>query len=67
LFKYGEDITLTMELLIKRLQAKEAEIAQYLTIIQTLQQQLKLKEEECNQCTENENPKNQNQNQKKDK
>ena len=58
-----------MELLIKRLQAKEAEIAQYLTIIESLQHQLKLKEEECNQCTENENPKNQNQNQnqKKDK
>ena len=56
-----------MELLTRRLQAKEAEIAQYLVIIENLQQQLKQQEEECNKCTEKENPKNQNQNQKKDK
>ena len=56
-----------MELLIRRLQNKEVEIAQCLSLIENLQQQLKLKEEECNKCTEKENPKNQNQNQKKDK
>ena len=56
-----------MELLIKRLQAKEAEIAQLLTIIETLQQQLKAKEENC-KCTEkNQNQKNRNQSQKNDK
>tara|TARA_B100000965_G_scaffold49041_4_gene36044 strand:+ start:8656 stop:8832 length:177 start_codon:yes stop_codon:yes gene_type:complete len=56
-----------MELIFKRLQAKEAEIAQCLIAIETLQQQLKAKEENC-KCTEkNQNQKNQNQSQKNDK
>ena len=57
-----------MELLTRRLQAKEAEIVQYLVIIENLQQQLKQQEEECNKCTEkNLNQKNQNQSLKKEK
>jgi len=43
-----------MELLIKRLQAKEAEIAHYLTIIEDLQKQLVAAKEEHDQCTKNE-------------
>ena len=43
-----------MELLIKRLQTKEAEIAQYLTIIESLQQQLNSLKEEHDQCKKNE-------------
>ena len=43
-----------MELLFKRLQAKEAEIAQYLTIIESLQKQLNSLKEENDQCTKNE-------------
>ena len=57
-----------MELLTRRLQAKEAEIAQYLVIIENLQQQLKQQEEECNKCKEkNLKQKNQNQRLKKEK
>ena len=43
-----------MELLIKRLQTKEAEIAQYLTIIESLQKQLNSLKEENDQCTKKE-------------
>ena len=54
-----------VELLIKRLQAKEAEIAQLLTIIETLQQQHNALKEEHQLCMEkNPNQKNQNPNQK---
>tara|TARA_B100001057_G_scaffold33903_2_gene30739 strand:+ start:2715 stop:2894 length:180 start_codon:yes stop_codon:yes gene_type:complete len=57
-----------MELLIKRLQAKEAEIAQLLTIIETLQQQHNALKEEHELCMEkNLNQKNQNQSLKKEK
>ena len=54
MFRYGGGISLIMELLIKRLQSKEAEIAQYLTIIESLQQQLNSLKEENDQCTKNE-------------
>ena len=62
MFRYGGGI---VELLIKRLQAKEAEIAQLLTIIETLQQQHNALKEEHELCMEkNPNQKNQNPNQK---
>ena len=43
-----------MELLLKRLQAKEAEIVQYLTIIESLQKQLNSLKEENDQCIKKE-------------
>ncbi len=53
-----------MELIIRRLQAKEAEIAQYLSVIEDLQKQLVATKEELDVCTKNLN---QNQNPKKEK
>ena len=53
-----------MELIIRRLQAKEAEIAQYLSVIEDLQKQLVATKEELDVCTKNQN---QNQNPKKEK
>ena len=46
-----------MELIIRRLQAKEAEIAQYLSVIEDLQKQLVATKEELDVCTKNQNPK----------
>ena len=43
-----------MELIIRRLQAKEAEIAQYLAVIEDLQKQIVTLKEEDDQCTKNE-------------
>lgn len=43
-----------MELLIRRLQNKEAEIAQYLAVIEDLQKQIATLKEEHDQCTKNE-------------
>ena len=54
-----------MELIIRRLQNKEAEIAQCLNVIETLQQQHNALKEEHELCMEkNPNQKNQNPNQK---
>lgn len=46
-----------MELIIRRLQAKEAEIAQYLSVIEDLQKQLVATKEEHDKCIKNQNPK----------
>ena len=46
-----------MELIIRRLQAKEAEIAQYLSVIEDLQKQLIATKEELDECTKNQNQK----------
>lgn len=43
-----------MELLIRRLQNKETEIAQYLTVIEQQSKQIATLEEECKQCTKKE-------------